>query len=152
MSTNTETTWQSVSEFDFTEYDKEDVRQCNDDFKAFISSGLLRCTIETMPDEPTRLALVEKFTEDYFNHFGEHMNSVNLYYLSNLCMLDFIKNKSYNKTTMQENGFLSPRQLYVRSKRELSRDTKALDYHSTRRIHKRIIAKSRNTKPININD
>lgn len=144
--------WRTVSEFDFTKYDSNDTRRCNDDFAAFITSGLLRCTESTMPDTETRVALAEKFTEEFFSRFGQHMDSVNLYHLSNLCMLDFIKDMQYNKTAKQENGFLSPRQLYTRSKRELSRDTKVIDYHSTRRVHKRIIAKQRNTKPININD
>lgn len=143
--------WREVSEFDFTVYHKEDVRKCNEDFKEFLLDGLLRCSLETMPDSETRVALTEKFTEDYFAHFGQHMHSVNLYYLSNFCMLDFIKNKSYNKTATQENGFLSPRQLYGRCAKEPALTTVALDYHSNRSVHSHIISKKRNTKPRNIN-
>lgn len=144
--------WQDVAEFDFTRYAQDDLRQANFDFLDFLQSGLLRCTTATMPDTETRVQLAEKFTEDYFIHFGEHMHSVNLYYLSNLCMLDFIKQRSYNKTAKQENGFLSPRQLRHHQKRERSYTADLMDYHNTKQLFPELLPQQRNTQTVNINE
>lgn len=144
--------WQDVAAFDFTKYKQDDLRQANLDFSEFLKEGLLLCTEDTMPDSKTRVQLADKFTEDYYSHFGEHMHSVNLYYLSNLCMLDFIKSRSRSKVVNQENSFLSPRQLVARQKRERSLEIEAIDYHHTKRLFPELLPQQRNTQPININE
>ena len=144
--------WQEVSEFDFTKYSQDDLRKANLDFSEFLQGGLLLCTAATMPSTETRVHLAEKFTEDYFSHFGEHLHSVNLYYLANFCMLDFINDRSRSKTLKQKNGFLTPRQLKLRQQRERAYKLETMDYHRTKSLFPDLLPQQRNTQPININE
>lgn len=147
----TATDWHEVAEFDFTVYSVEDWRKCNEDFSQFLVDGLLRLPPDVMPDNAERVTLAERFTECAFAHFGRHLDKRNLYFLSNLCLLDFINMPKRNKTMNEKDGFLTPRQLYERSMRERSLSGEALDFHFTKRLFPDLLPQQRNTQPININ-
>lgn len=113
--------------FDFSAYQPDEVHQANMDFSAYFQKEIATIGESKLPASAVRVQQVEELTEAFYSHFGEHMNTVCLYYLSNYILQDFIKNKLYNKTTTQENGFLSPRQLYTRNKTELAYPVEILD-------------------------
>lgn len=147
----TATDWHEVAEFDFTAYAVEDWRKCNEDFSQFLVDGLLRLPPEIMPDNETRVALAEDFTERAFAHFGRHLDKRSLYFLTNLCLLDFINMPKKNKTMNEKDGFLTPRQLAERQRRERSLSDGALDFYFTKRLFPDLLPQQRNTQPININ-
>lgn len=113
--------------FDFSVYSPEEIHQANLDFSAFFQKEIATISEKNLPSSCIRVQQVEELTESFYEHFGEHMNTVCLYYLSNYILQDFIKNKLYNKTAKQENGFLSPRQLYTRNKTEISYPVEVID-------------------------
>ncbi len=113
--------------FDFTGYSQEEIKTANLEFSEFIQSNALKLKVENLPDIETRIYEVETVTENFFNHFGQHMNTVCLYYLSNYLLQDFIKEPSRTKTLQQDNGFLSPRQLAHRKSKEIPLGQEVID-------------------------
>lgn len=139
------TDWHDVAEFDFTAYAVEEWRKCNEDFSQFLVDGLLRLPPEIMPDNETRVALAEDFTERAFSHFGRHLDKRSLYFLSNLCLLDFINMPKKNKTMNEKDGFFTPRQLAERQRREISLQNSKLNYLHAKRLHPDLFPQKRCT-------
>lgn len=113
--------------FDFTGYSHDELRQANLDFSAYMKDAVLKISLTDLPPAEVRVQQVEDVTEAYYAHFGEHMNSVCLYYLSNYLLQDFIKKPKRNKTMNEEDGFFTPQQLAERQRRELSYPVEVLD-------------------------
>jgi len=113
--------------FDFTGYSHDELRQANLDFSAYMKDVVLKISLTDLPPAEVRVQQVEDVTEAYYTHFGEHMNSVCLYYLSNYLLQDFIKQPKRNKTMNEEDGFFTPQQLAERQRRELSYPVEVLD-------------------------
>lgn len=113
--------------FDFTVYSQDDLRQANLDFSEYLKDVTLKIPASILPCTEERVRQVEEVTETFYEHFGEHLNTVNLYYLSNYLLQDFIQERSRVKVVQQENGFLTPRQLATRQRRELAYPVEAMD-------------------------
>lgn len=113
--------------FDFSSYRQDEIRQANLDFSEYMKEEVMKLSVGQLPCTQERLEAVEEVTERFFEYFGEHMNTVCLYYLSNYLMQDFIKAPSRSKTMDQENGFLSPRQLVKRKTKEISMREELID-------------------------
>lgn len=113
--------------FDFTWYSHDELRQANLDFSTYMKDVVLKISLTDLPPAEVRVQQVEDVTEAYYAHFGEHMNSVCLYYLSNYLLQDFIKKPKRNKTMNEEDGFFTPQQLAERQRRELSYPVEVLD-------------------------
>ena len=113
--------------FDFTVYCQEDVVQANMDFSAHLQSSVLKLPPEQLPSTEERVRQVEEVTEAFYEYFGEHMNTVCLYYLSNYLLQDFINMAKRNKTMNEADGFITPRQLAERQRRELSYPVEVMD-------------------------
>lgn len=104
--------------FDFTAYSLDDRTKACLDFSDYVKSKLLKTRLADLPPIEERNAIVTEYTESYYNHFGETMHTVCLYYLSNYLLLDFIKDPRVFKSK-DEGSFLSPRQLATRAEKEL---------------------------------
>lgn len=113
--------------FDFSCYSQDDLRQANLDFCEYMKDVALKVPLSVLPETEVRVQQVEAVTEDFYAHFGEHMNTVCLYYLSNYLLQDFIKKPKRNKTMNEADGFFTPQQLAERQRRELSYPVEVLD-------------------------
>lgn len=134
--------------FDFSCYSQDDLRQANLDFSEFLKDVILKIPADILPSTEERVQQVEEVTEAFYAHFGEHLNTVNLYYLSNYLLQDFIQQKSRSKVTKQENGFLTPRQLASRQRRELAYPVETMDIYRVNSLFS--IARPKRT--VNIDD
>lgn len=144
--------WRKLSDVDFTVYAVDQRREANFAFSAFIQKFIAQIPTNKVPPTEERLREVETVTENFYNHFGQHMRTTNLYFLSNYLMLDFIKMVKRNKTMNEEHGFLTPRQLAERQHREISYLPAAMDSQRTKRLFPDLLPQKRNTQPININE
>lgn len=113
--------------FDFTVYSQDDLRQANLDFSEYLQSVVLKIPVAELLPAEVRVQQVEDVTEAYYAHFGEHMNTVCLYYLSNYLLQDFINMPKKNKTMNEADGFFTPRQLAERQRREVSFPVEVID-------------------------
>lgn len=104
--------------FDFTIYQQEERTAACLAFSEYVKSKLLSKSVQELPPIEQRNAEVTHYTECFFQHFGENMHTVCLYYLSNYLLLDYIKDRNVYKAR-DEGSFLSPNQLTKRSKCEI---------------------------------
>lgn len=128
--------------FDWNCYKVTEKEKANYDFSDWINATILRLRKIDLPTEVELVRWVDEVAENHFQHFGEYPHSVNLYYLSNVCLLHYIKDVSRTKV-FQENGFQTPRQIKGRFRKEFSTTTDKLDFYSNKKEHK--IPKQRNT-------
>lgn len=137
--------WQTLDDVDFTVYDATQRREVNLEFSAFLKAKVLKIPLSELVATEERVRQVEQVTEAFYSHFGQHMNSTNLYFLSNYLMQDFIKMPKRNKTMNEENGFFTPQQLAERQRREVSMQSKGLSYHRTKRLFPDLMPQQRCT-------
>lgn len=142
--------WRKLSDVDFTVYAVDQRREANFAFNAFIQKFIIQIPTNKVPPTEERLREVEQVTEDFYSHFGQNMHSSNLYFLANYCMLDFIKMPKKNKTMNDEHGFLTPRQLVERQRRELSALPAELNYNRTKRLFPELLPQQRCTVNVDI--
>lgn len=144
--------WQTLADVDFTVYAVNQRREVNLAFSEFMKAKVLKIPLPELVSNEERVRQVEQVTEAFYSHFGQHMHSTNLYFLSNYLMQDFIKLPKKRKTMNEENGFLTPAQLAERQRREVSMQPTGLNYHRTKRLFPELLPRQRNTQPININE
>lgn len=137
--------WKTLDDVDFTVYDATQRREVNYAFAEFMKKRILKIPLSELVSNEERVRQVEQVTEAFYAHFGQHMNSTNLYFLSNYLMQDFIKMPKRNKTMNEENGFFTPQQLAERQRREVSLQPRALNYHRTRRLFPDLMPQQRCT-------
>lgn len=142
--------WRKLSDVDFTVYAVDQRREANFAFNAFIQKFIIQIPTNKVPPTEERLRQVETVTENFYNRFGQHMHTTNLYFLSNYLMLDFIKMVKRNKTMNEEHGFLTPRQLAERQHRELSALPAELNYNRTKRLFPELLPQQRCTENVDI--
>lgn len=118
-----------MDDVDFTVYDATQRREVNLEFSAFLKAKVLKIPLSELVSNEERVRQVEQVTEAFYSHFGQHMNSTNLYFLSNCLMQDFF----------------TPQQLAERQRREVSMQSKGLSYHRTRRLFPDLMPQQRCT-------
>ncbi|OMI07666.1 hypothetical protein BVL54_19775 [Bacillus paralicheniformis] len=83
-----------------------------------------------------RVKGVDHILETYFDATGEHPESKIIVRLSNIILVEDIKDRKKNKTRTKEYPFLSDRQLLTRMKREYSLEDDTLDFLHQKEVKK----------------
>ncbi|MCY8048480.1 hypothetical protein MOC17_20720 [Bacillus haynesii] len=83
-----------------------------------------------------RLKSVDHILETYFDATGEHPKSDIIERLSNIILVEDIKDRKKNKTRTKEYPFLSDRQFSTRMKREYSLEDDTLDFLHQKEVKK----------------
>lgn len=119
--------------FDCSCYVVEAEVQANLDLKCFLKDTLLKIDLDSLPDTPTRVQQVDSITEEFYQYFGSYPSSVNLYYLSNYLLQDYLK--SPNKKKSDPDAILSRRQQRARYSKEFSSTSALIDVIHTNKVH-----------------
>lgn len=142
--------WQTLDDVDFTVYDATQRREVNYAFAEFMKKRILKISVAELVSKEERVRQVEQVTEEFYNHFGQHMHTSNLYFLSNYLLQDFINMPKKNKTMNEEDGFFTPRQLAERQRREISSLPAKLNFNRTRRLFPELLPQQRCTETVDI--
>lgn len=142
--------WKTLDDVDFTVYAVTQRREVNYAFAEFMKKKILKISVDELVSKEERVRQVEDVTEDFYNHFGQHMHTTNLYFLSNYLLQDFINMAKRNKTMNEADGFFTPRQLAERQRREISALPAELNFNRTKRLFPELLPQQRCTENVDI--
>lgn len=83
-----------------------------------------------------RSEIVHMLTEEYFKALGKHPDQQTLIRLSNVILIEDIKDRTPDKVRLKEYPFLSDRQLLTRMKREFSLEEETIDFLHQKEVKK----------------
>jgi hypothetical protein len=95
---------------------------------------LEKIAIQLQPSE--RIELVAQIIETYYKAVGKYPDTNSLIRLSNVILVEEIKDRKKNKSKTKEYPFLSDRQLLTRMKKEFSLEDDTIDFLHQKEVKK----------------